>query len=71
MGTVCGATVKGKRCTETLGVAPAHARQERRKMSGTDRSEGRQPARPSALSPVLDGCVQKFIHKIHQLGEHS
>lgn len=40
-------------------------------MSGTDKSEGRQPAHPSALSPVLDGCVQKLIHKIHQLGEHS
>lgn len=71
MGTVCGATMEGKRCAETLGIAPAHARRGRRKMSGTDKSEGRQPAHPSVLSPVLDGCVQKLIHKIHQLGEHS
>lgn len=63
--------MKAKGCAETLGVAPAHARQGRRKVSGTDKSEGRLPARPSALSPVLDGCVQKLIHKIHQLGEHS
>lgn len=63
--------MKAKGCAETLGVAPAHARQGRRKVSGTDKSEGRLPAHPSALSPVLDGCVQKLIHKIHQLGEHS